>query len=390
MKKKYIIVCLFLLFFNMKNIYAAEYQFYKSRLIEREKNYNEFKEILCNLDGADCQNIKDKNTETEIGFYLTKNGKLSELSSILENKKCTTDNIACRKYVLENYCISSNESLLKKSNTYNIYTTLMKESGSYNKCSYKLKFNLVEMALNSGDSNVAIETSMTISYNIDKKTNKVIATVKDESLLYDQKQLVFISDSGEYKKSTIVVFKSHKPDESWENFLEAFKNKYNETGSCPKIYNNFNKEDGIYYLTIDENESNNSKYSYESTQEGISGSNKISETTTVNLIGDPINITDCDSLFSDESSKKLLNVLKYLINLVKIAIPILLIGLGIMDFSKAIFSGTEDNMKKAQSKFLKRVIIGVCIFLIPTLLKLVLTVANGIWPSISSDFCGIL
>ena len=35
-----------------------------------------------------------------------------------------------------------------------------------------------------------------------------------------------------------------------------------------------------------------------------------------------------------------------------------------LDFAKAIFSGNEDGMKKAQAKFIKRVIIAVVIFLI--------------------------
>ena len=52
-----------------------------------------------------------------------------------------------------------------------------------------------------------------------------------------------------------------------------------------------------------------------------------------------------------------------MVNIVKIGIPILLIGLGTLDFSKAIFSGKEDDMKKNQEKFIKRIIISVCIFL---------------------------
>lgn len=100
---------------------------------------------------------------------------------------------------------------------------------------------------------------------------------------------------------------------------------------------------------------------------------------------------DCASIFNDNSSKKLLKMIKFVINLVKIAIPILLIGLGILDFAKAIFSNKEDEMKKAQEKFMKRIIIGVCLFLVPTIIKFVLTIGNSVWGDvISADFCGIL
>lgn len=100
---------------------------------------------------------------------------------------------------------------------------------------------------------------------------------------------------------------------------------------------------------------------------------------------------DCATLLSDSSSKKLLDMIKFAINIVKIAIPILLIGLGILDFAKAIFQGKEDEMKKAQEKFMKRIIIGVCLFLVPTILKIILTIGNSVWGDIISvDFCGIL
>ena len=68
-----------------------------------------------------------------------------------------------------------------------------------------------------------------------------------------------------------------------------------------------------------------------------------------------------------------------MVNIVKIGIAILLIV------------GKEDEMKKAQEKFIKRIIIGVCVFLVPTILKLILTLGNSVWGDvISTDFCGIL
>jgi hypothetical protein len=83
-------------------------------------------------------------------------------------------------------------------------------------------------------------------------------------------------------------------------------------------------------------------------------------------------------------------MVRSIITITKIAIPILLIGLGVADFTKAVFSNSEDNMKKTQEKFIKRVLIGICIFLIPTLLQFVLTIANSVWGNISVDLCGIL
>ena len=104
-----------------------------------------------------------------------------------------------------------------------------------------------------------------------------------------------------------------------------------------------------------------------------------------------IGIVDCDTLFEGDGGQHIKDILKFVIGLVKIFIPILLIGLGIFDFATAVFSGAEDKMKKAQEKFIKRVIIGVCLFLIPTIITFTLKLYNTVWDkNISTDFCGIL
>jgi len=87
---------------------------------------------------------------------------------------------------------------------------------------------------------------------------------------------------------------------------------------------------------------------------------------------------------------ELVDVLNMLVTLVKILVPILLIVLGSLDFVKAIFSGDDSNMKKAQNKFIKRLLIGIIFFLAPSLLKFILEIANNIWPVIDADLCGIL
>jgi len=100
--------------------------------------------------------------------------------------------------------------------------------------------------------------------------------------------------------------------------------------------------------------------------------------------GTPVN--SCEELLGEEIS----GYLNVAWNIVKIGIPILLIGLGIIDFAQAVFAGKDDGMKKAQSKFIKRLIIAIVIFLIPIVLETLLGIANSIWPNIGTDICGIL
>ncbi len=94
----------------------------------------------------------------------------------------------------------------------------------------------------------------------------------------------------------------------------------------------------------------------------------------------------CPELIGSDMQKLLKNV----VNVLRIMIPIILNVFGVIDFVKAIFANDEDKMKKAQSIFIKRLIIGVVIYLIPTVLKLILTVAHNIWPVIDNTLCGII
>lgn len=103
-------------------------------------------------------------------------------------------------------------------------------------------------------------------------------------------------------------------------------------------------------------------------------------------IGSPTDIT-CDSLL-DEDIKKIINKL---LSYVRIIVPILVLVLGIMDFAMAVFSSKEEDMKKAQSRFAKRLIIALIIFLVPTILKLILDVADSAWKNglFGQSKCGI-
>ena len=126
---------------------------------------------------------------------------------------------------------------------------------------------------------------------------------------------------------------------------------------------------------------------------GVKGKNLLTgeeqeNDVNIDLNFEKITISNCEDLFGEDST--LIHLLKWGITLVKIMIPLIMVGMGVVDFVQAIFAGNEEKMKKAQTKFIKRIIIGVIIFLIPSLLKLILTLANGIWGNIKTDLCGLL
>lgn len=67
-----------------------------------------------------------------------------------------------------------------------------------------------------------------------------------------------------------------------------------------------------------------------------------------------------------------------IVNLIKIGTPILLIILGMMDMLKAMMAQKEDEIKKAQGLFIKRLIAGVLVFLVFVIVELVFSVLGGV------------
>ena len=79
---------------------------------------------------------------------------------------------------------------------------------------------------------------------------------------------------------------------------------------------------------------------------------------------------DCSD-FTDEHG----NIFKDIWNIIRIVIPILLIVLGTADFAKASFSADEDTMKKTQTKFIRRIIAAVILFVLPFIVQVILSLA---------------
>jgi len=60
-----------------------------------------------------------------------------------------------------------------------------------------------------------------------------------------------------------------------------------------------------------------------------------------------------------------------------------LILLSILDFIKSVVSDNEDEMKKVGTKFIKRLIVSVLIFILPLILEYIL----GIFNIGTNDYC---
>ena len=97
------------------------------------------------------------------------------------------------------------------------------------------------------------------------------------------------------------------------------------------------------------------------------------------------NAVDKDGRSIDENGNGVIDPpsVAYIINRVlgitRIIAIALLIVLGTLDMGKAVLAGKEDEMKKAQSTFVKRIIACICVFLAPVFVRIVMSLANMAW-----------
>lgn len=84
--------------------------------------------------------------------------------------------------------------------------------------------------------------------------------------------------------------------------------------------------------------------------------------------------TTCQSLFEGLEDE-----LQKIFNAIKVVVPILVIVFSSLDFAKAIFGGSEDDVKKSQVKFAKRLIVAFIFFLLPTFISFAMEIMNVIY-----------
>lgn len=149
------------------------------------------------------------------------------------------------------------------------------------------------------------------------------------------------------------------------NLLADLKNKKKEA--------EVRKENGE--LTVSDSTLDEFDNAIETSQEAMENINKIYEELLKNInFGASIGNGDCEGILGEG----LLNDIKTVLTWIRIAVPIILIVLGSMDFIKAILSDDQQELKKATSRFVKRCVIAVAIFFIPGILMYLISFIDKI------------
>lgn len=92
-------------------------------------------------------------------------------------------------------------------------------------------------------------------------------------------------------------------------------------------------------------------------------------------LGIKITDNDCDGILGTI----LIDDISEILTWIRISVPILIIILGSLDFVSAILSDDQKQLSKATSKFIKRCIIGIIIFFLPSLIMLLLSGIDKIY-----------
>lgn len=74
---------------------------------------------------------------------------------------------------------------------------------------------------------------------------------------------------------------------------------------------------------------------------------------------------------------KIPEIISMLILVMQIVVPILLVIFGSIDLAKGVMSQKEDEIKKGQQAFIKRIVVGLLVFFIVALVKLLISVVGN-------------
>ncbi len=101
----------------------------------------------------------------------------------------------------------------------------------------------------------------------------------------------------------------------------------------------------------------------------------------INLL-DVTDSTLCEGILVPNA---LFNVVALIVKCIKIAVPILLVILGMLDFTKSIVAKKEEDIKKYQKAFVSRLISALVVFLIVFIVQFAVNLVSGVEDKSNED-----
>lgn len=76
-------------------------------------------------------------------------------------------------------------------------------------------------------------------------------------------------------------------------------------------------------------------------------------------------------------TSEILQLVGWVVTIIKIGIPLIIIILGLIDLGKAAVSSKPEEIKKTATSLIWRIVGGIAIFFVPTIIMLVFRIVNG-------------
>ena len=218
---------------------------------------------------------------------------------------------------------------------------------------------------------------------VDKSNDKYNKTIYVRCDYEDELTLYYVKDNNnkyiaELYDGTNFIFNAQKQYTFIDGSL--MESYYNSKVYCPEIIY-YKKNDTHIYST--KKSSGCSGIIGKCNEAKLVKTNIFIENNKENVENPTPTINTCADLIGPNMRIFIDSIMKW----IRILVPLLLIGLGIMDFSKAVFSSKEDDMKKSRERFIKRIIAAILVFLVPIFVNLILDLGNKAWSNINKETC---
>ena len=94
------------------------------------------------------------------------------------------------------------------------------------------------------------------------------------------------------------------------------------------------------------------------------------------------NSTLCDGVLIPN---QLFNIVATIIKLIKIAVPVILIIFGMIDFAKSVVAKNEDDVKKFRKQFISRVVSAIIVFVIVFVVQFAVNLISSVEDTTNED-----
>ncbi len=211
---------------------------------------------------------------------------------------------------------------------------------------------------------------------------------------YELFELTFKADNEVYKGYGCRLYALNAIDNGLSSNYE-----YSDINSCPK--ENTYYINNIKYCSSDSFTCNTGydKFSFNAADKNMSrfklnGCRKLKpvETPATDDSDDEkLTRLNYDSICAEENPgiRQAAKIVGYVVAIIKWVVPLIIIALGAVDFFKAMIANDDKEISKAGQKLIKRIIFGVVVFLIPTIIKAFigfLEITNGIEKDEDTNF----